>query len=68
MMGLGVTPRETIFCGDSEIDLETARAAECSALGAAWGFRGREALINAGAPRIIGRPLELLELIRDTRY
>jgi phosphoglycolate phosphatase len=60
---LDASPRETLFVGDSEIDLATAQAAECAFLGAAWGFRGREALRAAGAERIIDRPGELLDLI-----
>ncbi|MDR2245458.1 MAG: HAD family hydrolase [Treponema sp.] len=67
LMKLDVTPRETIFVGDSEVDLETARAADCSPLLVSWGFRGREALEKAGALRIIDRPEELLTLIRETR-
>jgi phosphoglycolate phosphatase len=60
---LDSTPRETLFVGDSEIDLATATAAECSFLGAAWGFRGRPALLAAGADRVIDHPEELLELL-----
>jgi phosphoglycolate phosphatase len=60
---LDASPRETLFVGDSEIDVATAAAAECSFLGAAWGFRGRQALQAAGASRIIDRPGELLELL-----
>jgi phosphoglycolate phosphatase len=60
---LDTSPRETLFVGDSEIDLATARAAECNFLGAAWGFRGRQALQVAGADRIIDHPEELLELL-----
>ncbi|MDR0732298.1 MAG: HAD hydrolase-like protein [Treponema sp.] len=67
LLRLDVTPRETIFAGDSEVDLDTARAAECSPLLVSWGFRGREALEKAGAPRIIDRPEELLALVRETR-
>jgi phosphoglycolate phosphatase len=59
---LDASPRETLFVGDSEIDLATAQAAECAFLGVAWGFRGRQALQAAGAGRIIDRPEELLEL------
>jgi phosphoglycolate phosphatase len=68
LFSLGVTPRQTIFAGDSEIDMETARASECSALGVSWGYRGREALQKAGASRIIDFPEELLGLIQETRY
>jgi phosphoglycolate phosphatase len=60
---LDSSPRETLFVGDSEIDLATASAAECSFLGAAWGFRGRPALLAAGADRVIDQPGELLELL-----
>jgi phosphoglycolate phosphatase len=67
LMELDRTPRDTIFAGDSEIDIETARAAECHALGVSWGFRGREVLEKAGAQRIIDTPPELLSLIRETR-
>jgi phosphoglycolate phosphatase len=67
IMQLDSTPRNTVFAGDSEIDIETARAAECHALGVSWGFRAREILEKAGAQRIIDRPQELLDLIRETR-
>jgi phosphoglycolate phosphatase len=60
---LGSTPGETIFMGDSEIDIETAHGAECYALGVNWGFRPRQVLEKAGADRIIDRPEELLEFI-----
>jgi phosphoglycolate phosphatase len=63
LMNLDRTPRETIFVGDSEIDIETAHAADCHALGVSWGFRDRTVLERAGADRIIDRPEELLELI-----
>jgi phosphoglycolate phosphatase len=67
LMELGRTPRDTILTGDSEIDIETARAAECHALGVSWGFRSREVLEKAGAQRIIDSPEELLSLIKETK-
>jgi phosphoglycolate phosphatase len=67
IMRLDSTPRDTIFVGDSEVDMETALAAECHALGVSWGFRSREALEKAGAQRIIDNPWDLLELIREIR-
>jgi phosphoglycolate phosphatase len=60
---LDESPRETLFVGDSEVDIATARAAECSFLGVSWGFRGRPALEAAGASRIIDRPAELWDLL-----
>jgi phosphoglycolate phosphatase len=61
------TPRETVFVGDSEIDMETARNAGCFALGVSWGFRSREVIEQAGAGMIIDTPGEIADLIRDTR-
>jgi phosphoglycolate phosphatase len=61
------TPRETVFVGDSEIDMETARGAGCFALGVSWGFRSRQVIEQAGAGMIIDRPDEIPALIRDTR-
>jgi phosphoglycolate phosphatase len=67
LMELGRTPRDAIFAGDSEVDMETAKAAGCHALGVSWGFRSREALEKAGAQRVIDSPGELLSLIQETR-
>jgi phosphoglycolate phosphatase len=61
------SPRETLFIGDSEVDIATAQAADCPFLGVSWGFRGRPALEAAGAGRIIDRPAELWELL-NLRY
>jgi phosphoglycolate phosphatase len=63
IVSLGLTPRDTIFAGDSEIDLETAKNAECHALGVSWGYRSRELLLKAGAQRIINKPAEMLDLL-----
>ncbi|MDR2194820.1 MAG: HAD family hydrolase [Treponema sp.] len=57
------SPRDTVFLGDSEIDMETARASGCHAVGAAWGFRSYETLAKAGAERIIDTPLDFLEIL-----
>jgi phosphoglycolate phosphatase len=60
---LEVTPRDTIFAGDSDTDIKTALAAGCHALGVSWGYGNVPALKAAGAQRIINEPRELLELI-----
>ena len=59
----GRLPQDTIFMGDSEIDMETARNAGCYPLGVSWGFRSRAALEAAGAARIIDKPDELWDMI-----
>lgn len=45
----GVTPAECAFVGDSNIDMQAARAAGMLAVGAVWGFRGADELLQAGA-------------------
>jgi phosphoglycolate phosphatase len=60
-------PGETIFIGDSEIDMETARNAGCYPLGVSWGFRSRSVLETAGAARIIDTPQEIWEIIGPPR-
>ena len=60
---MGKNPHETVFVGDSEIDMETARNSGCFPLGVTWGFRSRATLVEAGAARIIDKPEELWELV-----
>ncbi len=58
---LGLDPCRIYFVGDSSVDMFTARAAGMIALGAAWGFRGRQELMDSGADQILTEPLELLK-------
>lgn len=58
----GLRPEETIYLGDSDVDMRTARNAGMFAAGAGWGFRGEAELLEAGAERVFKHPLELLEL------
>jgi len=60
---MGKNPHETIFVGDSEIDMETAKNSGCYPLGVTWGFRSKATLVEAGAARIIDKPDELWELL-----
>ena len=60
---LGRVPGDTIFLGDSEIDMETARKSGCYPLGVSWGYRSRAVLEASGAAHIIDTPEEIWELI-----
>jgi phosphoglycolate phosphatase len=53
----------TIFIGDSETDVKTAKNAGIPCIGVTWGFRNREILREAGADFIIDTPKEILTLI-----
>ena len=59
---LGVAPGRMVFLGDSGIDMLTATAAGMIAVGAAWGFRTKDELVESGASAVLDHPLELLGL------
>ena len=60
---VNVSPSSVIYIGDSDVDMQTARAAMFTAVGATWGFRSRLELINAGAMYTIDKPTDLLALL-----
>ena len=63
MERLDVSPEETIYVGDSWVDIETGRAAGNFAVGVLWGFRDEEELRAHHADAVITAPGELLELL-----
>ena len=63
MAETGVSPDETVFIGDSDIDMKTAVAAGFYPLGVLWGYRGRDALTAAGARSLASSPAELPAII-----
>lgn len=60
---LGVQPASTLYVGDSEVDIQTARNAGMDCLSVDWGFRPEAVLRDAGATRIIHSPGALLDAI-----
>ena len=60
---LGAVKEESLYVGDSEVDVQTARNAGLKCIGVTWGFRDREVLAAEGADIIIDRPQELLEYL-----
>lgn len=62
---LGVSPREAVFVGDSDVDIETARAAGLPCLSVTWGFRSETFLREHGAATLIATPQELAEKILE---
>ncbi|MDH4227372.1 MAG: HAD-IA family hydrolase [Deltaproteobacteria bacterium] len=52
-----------VYIGDSAIDIEAAGAANVEAIGAAYGFRGKDELIGAGCKVIINGFEELQSII-----
>lgn len=58
-----VAPDECVYVGDSDVDVNTARNAGVKMAGVAWGFRGKQELLDAGAPFVADTPAELLDYL-----
>lgn len=60
---LGVSAEETVYIGDSEVDMATARNAGLPCISVLWGFRDRDYLKEIGAFQMVEKPEEILELV-----
>lgn len=63
MEQLGASKADTVYVGDSEVDIATARAAGIPCISVTWGFRDRDVLIDAGARTFADSSEELLRLL-----
>lgn len=59
---LGQPPQNCLFCGDSDVDILTAKNAGITSCGVLWGYRTEEELKAAGADFLINSPDELLPI------
>lgn len=64
MRQLKAEPASTIYIGDSDTDLDTARNAGVACIGACWGFRGRAFLEAHGAKLLAENVGDIWELIK----
>lgn len=60
---LGSNREETVYVGDSEVDLLTARNAGLPCISVTWGFRSREFLEKQGAKQMISSTKELEHIL-----
>lgn len=64
LMGeLRAVPKDTLFVGDSNVDICTAKNGGLTGCGVLWGFRTRQELESEGADYIVETPEELRGLI-----
>lgn len=60
MNRLGTGREGTVYIGDSDVDIATARNSGLPCISVLWGFRGREFLMEHGGTVFISEPRELL--------
>lgn len=58
------TAENTLFVGDSGVDIETAKAANVESVGVTWGFRTRAELQECGATYIVDKADKIFKLTR----
>lgn len=63
---LEVEKSETLYVGDSNVDMETARNAGLDSCGVLWGFRTETELRESGAIYIVKTPDELYKVINKS--
>ncbi len=64
MAHFGAKSEETVYLGDSDVDMKTGLSAGVRTVGVAWGFRTEEELRAYHPWKIIHRPVEILDLIK----
>jgi len=65
LAALGVGPEAAVLIGDHPVDIQTARAAGCRAVGVASGRVDRDGLLAAGADLALNDAANLLEALAD---
>ena len=55
--------KKTVYIGDSEVDVETARNSGVACIAVTWGFRSKEVLYSLNPEYIIDKPSEITEII-----
>lgn len=64
MEQLQADKNSTIYVGDSDTDLLTAKNTGVPCIGACWGFRGRRFLIDHGAQLLVEKAGDILQLCK----
>lgn len=58
-----ITIDEVLYCGDSDVDMQTGLGAKVKTVGVTWGFRTREELEAYNPHALIDTPQELIPVI-----
>ena len=63
LKNMDLTPDDCLYVGDTNVDMQTGRAAGLETAGVLWGFRDEKELRDNHADHIISHPLEMLNLL-----
>lgn len=63
MNRMGAVPEQTLFVGDSNVDIQTAKNGHLASCGVLWGFRTRQELEEEGADYLAEGPQELIKVV-----
>ena len=61
---LGVSKEECLYIGDSDVDMDTGKAAGVDTIGVPWGFRTKEVLEAHQATYIVEKPEEIISIVK----
>lgn len=61
----GVAPSETVFVGDSDVDVKTGNNAGMLVIGVSWGYRGHDFLTRLGSCEVVDTVDELSAALDD---
>lgn len=53
----------TLYAGDSNVDMQTAQNTGLRSIGVTWGYRSKETLIAEGADYLVDEPYQILTLL-----
>ncbi len=60
---MGADLQNTVYIGDSEVDVETSKNAKLPCIAVTWGFRDKEVLESLNPEYIVDSPVEILSII-----
>lgn len=59
----GLSPKDAIYIGDSDVDIQTGKNAGIDVAGVDWGFRGEAFLMAHGAVKVLKHCEELVSIV-----
>ena len=65
MQAFGATKNNTVYIGDSEVDIQTAQNAGVECLSVLWGFKDKAFLVENGGVHFVETPKEIVDFCKE---